>query len=146
MISASRCAPSLTSCRSPKKVKYDQVFLKTWSGPTLFMIQQSRSNHEFSLRNFVSRRFFPGLLENILKSESSNFARVRSMVHNPPRSNGPDQIANSHFATSSLEDFRLASLQIFRSLNPRTSLVSDRRSTISHDPTVQISSHACAEC
>ena len=30
-ISASSCIPYSTSCRSPKMVKYDQVFLKTWS-------------------------------------------------------------------------------------------------------------------
>jgi hypothetical protein len=29
MISASPGTPSLTGCRSPKTVKYDQVFLKT---------------------------------------------------------------------------------------------------------------------
>ena len=31
MISASPGAPSLIGCRCPKTVKYDQVFLKTWS-------------------------------------------------------------------------------------------------------------------
>jgi hypothetical protein len=31
VIFASHGAPSLTGCRSPKMVKYDQVFLKTWS-------------------------------------------------------------------------------------------------------------------
>jgi hypothetical protein len=34
-ISASLCAPSLTGCRSPKMVNYDQVFLKTWSRANL---------------------------------------------------------------------------------------------------------------
>ena len=31
MISASAGAPSLIGCQCPKMVKYDQVFLKTWS-------------------------------------------------------------------------------------------------------------------
>jgi hypothetical protein len=40
MISASPGAPYLTGCRSPKTVKYDQVFLKTWSRANSYYLQK----------------------------------------------------------------------------------------------------------
>jgi hypothetical protein len=52
-ISASCCVPSLTSCRSPKTVKYDQVFLKTWSRGNTYTKFKAKYSKKETLRNIT---------------------------------------------------------------------------------------------
>jgi hypothetical protein len=68
MISASPSASSLTGYRSPKMVKYDQVFLKTWSRANITHANESRIwNERFGHLNFryiqylSKHRMFDGL-------------------------------------------------------------------------------------
>jgi len=64
MISASPGAPSLTGYRSPKTVKYDQVFLKTWSRanrPPTLTCELSRVTLVWSTPLWMSRAW-PELL------------------------------------------------------------------------------------